>query len=189
MAAQRINVKLVVQHWEGLLRLESSLKLGTVQAAGLIRTLRTKDRPTKLARALEELRRLIKTLHLLRSSTTSLPAAHSGPALPWRGPPGTASFLLGAGLLAMPTVYLATAPPAAGGATAGGAVVPRVAPGCWVGCSVPAAGGKLFVVFGVEALDDPAAGVWVVVIGAWAKAEVVVNNAAAITSIFMVLVP
>ena len=37
-----------------------------MQAAGLIRTLQTKDRPTKLARALEELGRLIKTLYLLR---------------------------------------------------------------------------------------------------------------------------
>ena len=66
LAAQRINVKLIVQHWEDLLRLAGSLKLGTVQAAGLIRTLQTKDRPTKLARALEELGRLIKTLYLLR---------------------------------------------------------------------------------------------------------------------------
>ena len=37
-----------------------------MQAAGLIRTLQTKDRPTKLARALEELGRLMKTLYLLR---------------------------------------------------------------------------------------------------------------------------
>ena len=66
LACQRINVKLIVQHWEDLLRLAGSLKLGTVQAAGLIRTLQTKDRPTKLARALEELGRLIKTLYLLR---------------------------------------------------------------------------------------------------------------------------
>ena len=51
---------------EDLLRLAGSLKLGTVQAAGLIRTLQTKDRPTRLARALEELERLIKTLYLLR---------------------------------------------------------------------------------------------------------------------------
>ncbi len=66
LAAQRINIALIVQHWEDLLRLAGSLKLGTVQAAGLIRTLQTKDRPTKLARALEELVRLIKTLYLLR---------------------------------------------------------------------------------------------------------------------------
>ena len=66
LAAQRINMKLIAQHWEDLLRLAGSLKLGTVQAAGLIRTLQTKDRPTKLARALEELGRLVKTLYLLR---------------------------------------------------------------------------------------------------------------------------
>jgi len=66
LAAQRINVTLIIQHWEDLLRLAGSLKLGTVQAAGLIRTLQTRDRPTKLARALEELGRLIKTLYLLR---------------------------------------------------------------------------------------------------------------------------
>jgi TnpA family transposase len=66
LAAQRINVALIAQHWEDLLRLAGSLKLGTVQAAGLIRTLQTKNRPTKLARALEELGRLIKTLYLLR---------------------------------------------------------------------------------------------------------------------------
>jgi TnpA family transposase len=66
LAAQRINVALIIQHWEDLLRLAGSLKLGTVQAAGLIRTLQTKERPTKMARALEELGRLIKTLYLLR---------------------------------------------------------------------------------------------------------------------------
>jgi TnpA family transposase len=66
LAAQRINVTQIAQHWEDLLRPAGSLKLGTVQAAGLIRTLQTKDRPTKLARALEELGRLIKPLYLLR---------------------------------------------------------------------------------------------------------------------------
>lgn len=49
-----------------LLRLAGSLKLGVVRAAGLTRTLQTNDRPTKLARALQELGRLIKTLYLLR---------------------------------------------------------------------------------------------------------------------------
>ena len=47
-------------------RVAGSLKLGTMQAASLIRTLQTNDRPTKLADALEELGRLIKTLYLLR---------------------------------------------------------------------------------------------------------------------------
>ena len=66
LAAQRINTALIVEHWEDLLRLAGSLKLGTVQASGLIRTLQTKDRPTRLARALEEVGRLVKTLYLLR---------------------------------------------------------------------------------------------------------------------------
>ena len=46
-------------------RLAGSLKLGTVQAAGLIRTLQTNDRPTRLARALEEWGRVVKSLYLL----------------------------------------------------------------------------------------------------------------------------
>ena len=36
-----------------------------VQAAGLVRTLQVRDRPTPLARALAELGRILKTLHLL----------------------------------------------------------------------------------------------------------------------------
>src|ERR1700678_3747892 len=55
-----------VSSGEDLLRLAGSLRLGTVQASGLIRTLQTKDRPTRLARALEEVGRLVKTLYLLR---------------------------------------------------------------------------------------------------------------------------
>ncbi len=47
------------------LRLAGSLKLGTVQASGLIRTLQTKDRPTRLARALEEWGRVVKSLYML----------------------------------------------------------------------------------------------------------------------------
>ncbi len=66
IAANRINMKLIADHWDDLLRLAGSLKLGVVQAPGLTRTLQTKDRPTRLARALQELGRLIKTLYLLR---------------------------------------------------------------------------------------------------------------------------
>lgn len=66
LAANRINVRLIANHWDDLLRLAGSLKLGVVRAAGLTRTLQTNDRPTKLARALQELGRLIKTLYLLR---------------------------------------------------------------------------------------------------------------------------
>ena len=51
LAAQRINVKLIIQHWEDLLRLAGSLKLGTVQAARLYRPCKPKTaRPSRPAR-------------------------------------------------------------------------------------------------------------------------------------------
>jgi TnpA family transposase len=59
-------MKLILERWDDLLRLAGSLKLGVVHAAGLTRTLQANDRPTRLARALQELGRLIKTLYLLR---------------------------------------------------------------------------------------------------------------------------
>ena len=60
------DMKLILDHWDDLLRLVGSLKLGVVRAADLTRVLQTNDRPTRLARALQELGRLIKTLYLLR---------------------------------------------------------------------------------------------------------------------------
>src|SRR5271155_3506890 len=66
LASNKINVKLIADHWDDLLRLAGSLKLGVVRAAGLTRTLQMNDRPTRLARALQELGRLVKTLYLLR---------------------------------------------------------------------------------------------------------------------------
>lgn len=66
LAAHKVRMPLIALHWDDLLRLAGSLKLGLVQAAGLIRTLQTSDRPTRLARALEELGRIIKTLYMLR---------------------------------------------------------------------------------------------------------------------------
>jgi TnpA family transposase len=65
LASDRVNAKLIVEQWEDLLRLAGSLKLGVVQASGLIRTLQTNNSPTRLARALAELGRIIKTIHLL----------------------------------------------------------------------------------------------------------------------------
>jgi TnpA family transposase len=66
LASNKIKVKLIAEHWDDLLRLAGSLKLGVVCAAGLTRTLQTNDHPTRLARALQELGRLVKTLYLLR---------------------------------------------------------------------------------------------------------------------------
>jgi TnpA family transposase len=65
LARHRARLGLVAENWDDLLRLAGSLRLGTVQAAGLIRTLQTGDRPTRLARALEEWGRVVKSLYLL----------------------------------------------------------------------------------------------------------------------------
>ena len=66
LASNKVNIKLIAKHWDDLLRLAGSLKLGVVRAAGFTRTLQTNDRPTRLACALQELGRLVKTLYLLR---------------------------------------------------------------------------------------------------------------------------
>lgn len=65
IARQRINLNLIAQHWDDLLRLAGSLKLGRVPAAGIMRTLQVGDRPTRLAQALAEFGRIDKTLHSL----------------------------------------------------------------------------------------------------------------------------
>ncbi len=65
LARHRARLGPVAENWDDLLRLAGSLRLGAVQAAGLIRTLRTGDRPTRLARALEEWGRVVKSLYLL----------------------------------------------------------------------------------------------------------------------------
>jgi TnpA family transposase len=65
LSQHRVNTRLIAEHWDDLLRLAGSLKLGLVQASGLIRTLQTNDRPTKLAQALAEFGRINKTLYLL----------------------------------------------------------------------------------------------------------------------------
>jgi TnpA family transposase len=43
-----------------------SLKLGHLKAAGIMRTLQVRDKPTTLARALSEIGRVAKTIHILR---------------------------------------------------------------------------------------------------------------------------
>jgi TnpA family transposase len=61
-----VNTKLIIENWPDLIRLAGSLKLGHLKAVGVMRMLQIKDRPTTLARALSELGRMIKTLHILR---------------------------------------------------------------------------------------------------------------------------
>lgn len=65
IAEGTINIKLIIENWEDLMRLAGSLKLGHLQAQGVMRILQVRDRPTTLAKALMHLGRLIKTLHIL----------------------------------------------------------------------------------------------------------------------------
>ena len=65
LTRNRIDVELIKRNWEDLLRLAGSLKLGRIHAGAIMRVLQVKDRPTTLARALAELGRIIKTLHML----------------------------------------------------------------------------------------------------------------------------
>ena len=65
IARQRVNLQLIAAHWDDLLRLAGSLKLGRVPATGIMRTLQVGDRPTRLAQALTEFGRIDKTLHSL----------------------------------------------------------------------------------------------------------------------------
>lgn len=65
LARQRISLGRIESHWDEFLRLAGSLKLGRVPATGIMRTLQSGDRPTKLALALADFGRIEKTLHTL----------------------------------------------------------------------------------------------------------------------------
>src|ERR1044071_6029978 len=65
VARHRIRTKLIEEHWDDMLRLAGSLKLGTVQAISIMKTLRVDDHPTKLAQAVVEVGRIDKTIHAL----------------------------------------------------------------------------------------------------------------------------
>ena len=61
-----INLALIRENWPDVIRLAGSLKVGHLKAAGIMRTLQVRDKPTSLARALSEIGRIAKTIHILR---------------------------------------------------------------------------------------------------------------------------
>ena len=65
ISAHHLSMKKIVPHWNDMLRLVGSLKLGRVSAAGIMRTLQVGDRPTRLAQAIAEYGRIDKTIHTL----------------------------------------------------------------------------------------------------------------------------
>lgn len=65
LAASKINIDLIEQHWDDMMRIAGSLKLGTVRASELIRSLLKSDKPSNLTKAIIESGRINKTLYLL----------------------------------------------------------------------------------------------------------------------------
>ena len=65
LARNQIDTERIAAAWPDLLRLAGSLKLGRVKADAVMRILQVKERPTPLARALAELGRIVKTIHVL----------------------------------------------------------------------------------------------------------------------------
>jgi TnpA family transposase len=60
-----VNTHRIEQCWDDMMRIAGSLKLGTVQASELIRSLLKSERPSSLAQAIIEVGRINKTLYLL----------------------------------------------------------------------------------------------------------------------------
>ncbi len=65
LARGGVNTHRIEQHWDDMMRIAGSLKLGTVQASELIRSLLKSERPSSLAKAIIEAGRINKTLYLL----------------------------------------------------------------------------------------------------------------------------
>ncbi len=65
ISAHHLSMQKIAPHWDDMLRLAGSLKLGRVSAIGIMRTLQVGDRPTRLAQAIAEYGRIDKTVHTL----------------------------------------------------------------------------------------------------------------------------
>lgn len=65
LSRHTINQRLIADHWDDLLRLVGSLKLGTVRATAIMRTLQRGGSLSGLSRAVAEVGRIEKTLYLL----------------------------------------------------------------------------------------------------------------------------
>jgi len=64
IARHRAQTERIRQHWDDMLRIAGSLKLGTVHASELVRSLLKSERPSSLAQAIIDLGRINKTMYL-----------------------------------------------------------------------------------------------------------------------------
>lgn len=60
-----VDLSKIESHWDEMMRVAGSLKLGTIHASELIRSLLRSTRPSGLAQAIMEVGRVNKTLYLL----------------------------------------------------------------------------------------------------------------------------
>jgi TnpA family transposase len=65
LARHRVSLDRITPHWDDVLRLVGSLKLGRVSAMNIMRTLQVEERPSRLALAIAEVGRIDKTIHTL----------------------------------------------------------------------------------------------------------------------------
>jgi TnpA family transposase len=65
LSKHQVNIERIARHWEDILRIAGSLKLGAIGASELVRSLLKSDRPSSLTRAIADLGRIPKTIHLL----------------------------------------------------------------------------------------------------------------------------
>lgn len=65
LARSCVSPKKIEQHWDDMMRIAGSLRLGVVHASELTRSLLKSDRPSSLAQAIIEAGRINKTLYLL----------------------------------------------------------------------------------------------------------------------------
>ena len=65
LAKSRVNLDLITRNWDDLLRVAGSLKLGTVSASEIMRTLHSGENPSIISRAMGELGKIAKTLYML----------------------------------------------------------------------------------------------------------------------------
>ena len=65
LSKNKININLINNNWEDILRVMGSLKLGSVNPTSLIQMLQRGGKPTMLGRAIREVGRIYKTLYQL----------------------------------------------------------------------------------------------------------------------------
>jgi len=65
LARNKINTDVIAGQWDQICRLTASIEAGTVTPSTIMRTLQRGPNPSSLARALVELGRVVKTLHIL----------------------------------------------------------------------------------------------------------------------------